>query len=550
MTGTLKHLTIYSLLQLLSAEVTRLPQQGVKCVEQDHGTPPAEWLKEHALTPSDLRDLTVTVFQNEHLPKSTGPSLNISWSVSTDGSLQFLKATIININGKQFRCNYLHPFNECSSQDQWWFHFTDYIAKPESEYLVSALNIPPPNIKGEEPKKHRRIKTPSCNDERMKHHRYCVERGSTWEPDIHAIIRYGQIEMSFIPSRLSKTYSIASLNCKDCLENVPYCCLLIDEYDISVENDSRISTRITASEDCKSMLIEIIPYFDGCKSDCRRLYEKVDCSQIEETTPMPVKISDIETTPKPDIGNIYITVIIISIGLFAVLVSGIYIWYRHSRSGRSFDSSTATVTVLIVYPPENHIFQKAVVSFAEFLQLHCKCRVSIDAWQGQKIAELGLVPWLAKQKETVDKIVVICTNTVSSHWPSSNPDLSNHAVPASVDDLFTLTLNMLISGMKHTDLRQYLIVCFDNDFSKKHLPAVLKPCQLYRLMKDLESFCANLHGTSPKRTCCQMGPGRSPYTKEMTTKLKDAIYEFQKWEASQINFKSQRIPLIKITTDF
>uniref|UniRef100_W5N9Y1 Interleukin 17 receptor B n=1 Tax=Lepisosteus oculatus TaxID=7918 RepID=W5N9Y1_LEPOC len=443
--------------------------------------PPAEWLKEHALTPSDLRDLTVTVFQNEHLPKSTGPSLNISWSVSTDGSLQFLKATIININGKQFRCNYLHPFNECSSQatGQWWFHFTDYIAKPESEYLVSALNIPPPNIKGEEPKKHRRIKTPSCNDERMKHHRYCVERGSTWEPDIHAIIRYGQIEMSFIPSRLSKTYSIASLNCKVNAYN-----LVQVQY---VENDSRISTRITASEDCKSMLIEIIPYFDGCKSDCRRLKGVVLISH-EETTPMPPE----KQVPNKEKRNIYITVIIISIGLFAVPVSGIYIWYRHSRSGRSFDSSTATVTVLIVYPPENHIFQKAVVSFAEFLQLHCKCRVSIDAWQGQKIAELGLVPWLAKQKETVDKIVVICTNTVSSHWPSSNPDLSNHAVPASVDDLFTLTLNMLISGMKHTDLRQYLIVCFDNDFSKKHLPAVLKPCQLYRLMKDLESFCANL----------------------------------------------------------
>lgn len=69
---------------------------------------------------------------------------------------------------------------------------------------------------------------------------------------------------------------------------------------------------------------------------------------------------------------------------------------------------TSPVPVLMVYPAENLAFQRAVVALAEFLQWHGCCSVTVDMWQQGKIAELGLMRWLAEQTMAADRVLIVC----------------------------------------------------------------------------------------------------------------------------------------------
>lgn len=65
------------------------------------------------------------------------------------------------------------------------------------------------------------------------------------------------------------------------------------------------------------------------------------------------------------------------------------------------------VPVLVVYPAVNSSFQRAVVAFAEFLQWHGGCRVAIDIWQQEKIAQQGPMRWLAEQAKSADQVLIV-----------------------------------------------------------------------------------------------------------------------------------------------
>lgn len=65
------------------------------------------------------------------------------------------------------------------------------------------------------------------------------------------------------------------------------------------------------------------------------------------------------------------------------------------------------VPVLVVYPAKNSVFQQAVVALAEFLQQHGRCRVAIDMWQQEKIAELGPMRWLAREAEAAQYVLIV-----------------------------------------------------------------------------------------------------------------------------------------------
>lgn len=74
---------------------------------------------------------------------------------------------------------------------------------------------------------------------------------------------------------------------------------------------------------------------------------------------------------------------------------------------RLFPPPTVPVPVLIVYPAENSAFQLAIVELAEFLQCHGGCKVAIDMWQQEKIAEQGPMRWLAEQVTAADCVLIV-----------------------------------------------------------------------------------------------------------------------------------------------
>ncbi|KAG7520521.1 hypothetical protein JOB18_031183 [Solea senegalensis] len=196
-------------------------------------------------------------------------------------------------------------------------------------------------------------------------------------------------------------------------------------------------------------------------------------------------------------------------------------------------SPMVPVDVLVVYPAENSAFQQVVVALAEFLQWHGGCRVAIDMWQQQKIAELGPMRWLAQQAKDADQILIICPQ--ASSQPSCSP--SNHnfpesPIPAAAHDLFPLILNMVASHAKNTsDLAKFWLVQFDKQQNRmpSTMPLELRACKSFCLMKDLNKLCKSLHSQSQKSKLSQV-----TVSEKSTSKLRDAVEKhFQKCGATE-----------------
>uniref|UniRef100_A0A3Q3AFN2 SEFIR domain-containing protein n=1 Tax=Kryptolebias marmoratus TaxID=37003 RepID=A0A3Q3AFN2_KRYMA len=184
-------------------------------------------------------------------------------------------------------------------------------------------------------------------------------------------------------------------------------------------------------------------------------------------------------------------------------------------------SPVVPVSVLVVYPAENSVFQHAVVALAEFLQLHGSCRVAIDLWQQGKIAELGPLRWLAEQVKAADRILIVSPQGDTS---IPNHSLPEHSIPATAHDLYPLILNMVASHAKSASEMTKFWVMHLNKKPCVFLPE-LKACKSFCLMKDLNKFCKSLHSPGKvvkKISSLLLKPGVS-YSKNSTTKLREAI---------------------------
>ncbi|MGH0140670.1 UNVERIFIED_CONTAM: hypothetical protein FKN15_037778 [Acipenser sinensis] len=232
--------------------------------------------------------------------------------------------------------------------------------------------------------------------------------------------------------------------------------------------------------------------------------------------------------------------------VFAILVVvTIYAMWKSGKSRRCLTDSASNncsgspATVLIIYSLESRIFQKAVVAFAEFLHLHCRCKVIIDIWQTQKIAEMGQVQWLATQKETADKIVVICSNSANSKWNStSNPIAEDYTVSSALEDMYSLTLNMFSSDLKcPAALNKYMVVYFDEISTGKNIPPAFNFCKSYSLMKEIGKICKSMHGAPDHKFIQDTDTllcSKFPCNKESTQQLRNAILELKEWEKSML----------------
>lgn len=76
----------------------------------------------------------------------------------------------------------------------------------------------------------------------------------------------------------------------------------------------------------------------------------------------------------------------------------------------SFSKRTAELiptTVLIVYPAVDSVFQRAVLTLADFLQSSGVCSVAIDEWQRGCLAKLGTLRWLHTVSESSDRVLIV-----------------------------------------------------------------------------------------------------------------------------------------------
>uniref|UniRef100_A0AAX7V3J2 SEFIR domain-containing protein n=1 Tax=Astatotilapia calliptera TaxID=8154 RepID=A0AAX7V3J2_ASTCA len=169
---------------------------------------------------------------------------------------------------------------------------------------------------------------------------------------------------------------------------------------------------------------------------------------------------------------------------------------RTVKAGQLLDYQNIPVVpphVLLVYPAVNSAFQRAVVALAEFLQLHGGCKVAIDIWQQEKIAQKGPMRWLAEEAKSANQVLIVSPQP--SHCPP-DPSMSESSIPAAAHDLYPLILNMVASNAKNpSELSKFWVVQLgeQKDKSSCMLPLELRVCKTFCLMKDLKKLYKGLH---------------------------------------------------------
>ncbi|XP_071371185.1 interleukin-17 receptor B [Centroberyx affinis] len=253
--------------------------------------------------------------------------------------------------------------------------------------------------------------------------------------------------------------------------------------------------------------------------------------------------------PKPKVteapGNLFTMIAVPIFGVLTGLILLISCFIIYKRCGANFSllgftrlptSPMVPVSVLLVYPAEDPLFQRAVVALAEFLQWHGGCSVAVDMWQQGKIAELGPMRWLAEQAKAADRVIVICPQP--SHCPPSH-GLSGHSIPAAARDLYPLILNMVGSHAKSPgELAKFWAVRLGErqDKGPGSLAVELRACRSFCLMKDLNKLCRNLHTQrqDSKATSGLKFRAGIAYSETNTVKLRDAVGQLARREGEPL----------------
>ncbi|KAL3974224.1 glycine receptor alpha-2 [Sarotherodon galilaeus] len=263
-----------------------------------------------------------------------------------------------------------------------------------------------------------------------------------------------------------------------------------------------------------------------------------------------VKVTTGLTTPAPRVKH---AAIIFTGGVVSLIIlSSFCIIYknRNVKAGKLLDYQNIPVVpphVLLVYPAVNSAFQRAVVALAEFLQLHGGCKVAIDIWQQEKIAQKGPMRWLAEEAKSANQVLIVSPQP--SHCPP-DPSMSESSIPAAAHDLYPLILNMVASNAKNpSELSKFWVVQLgeQKDKSSCMLPLELRVCKTFCLMKDLKKLCKGLH------TCkqidkkiinliCKRGVS---YSENSTLTLRESVETLR---GHQVNISKEVQPLNSVIT--
>uniref|UniRef100_A0AAY5KQD3 SEFIR domain-containing protein n=1 Tax=Esox lucius TaxID=8010 RepID=A0AAY5KQD3_ESOLU len=232
------------------------------------------------------------------------------------------------------------------------------------------------------------------------------------------------------------------------------------------------------------------------------------------------------------------------VGLVALVICALTLYkvYGIHTNHPFTDLTKEPMSVLIVYPAENLVFQRAVLAFAEFLQCHGGCKVTIDLWQLSRLAEQGLMRWLSEQVQFADRVIIISPQPKHYHI-----DPWEHAMPAASHDLFPLVLHMVASHARSpSELAKFWVVHLGKAPKKNGLPVELRSCRDFKLMQDLEKIVRHLHPVQDSKKLLLNLRSRLAYGERVTEKLRNAVQQLEAWRSSQVVESREPAPLVTI----
>ncbi|XP_062397669.1 interleukin-17 receptor B isoform X6 [Sardina pilchardus] len=453
---------------------------------------PDEAYDEYDSHPSILHDLRVAIISTDE-----GPMLNISWAVKVDASINTLIGLQLDVSAEEtFYCQYNPSFKSVSIRDAdvLWFSYTVQ-AEPDDHYVIVAHNSPEPPIGSETLiTRQASISTPGCDNIIMMSHPTCSRfKGTTRQPK---------------PSES----------------------IFLDSTDSAIVVSSSSQINVTCgSEGCDNIIMMSHP----------------TCRRFKGTTRQPSDVVTL-TEPPEESGASWIVSLVMLAMLLAFAI-GVGLYVAHSGSLSKVTPEVVPVSVLMVYPAVDGVFQRAVLALADFLQSGGACSVAIDVWQRGRLAELGTLRWLHTVAESANRVLVVlpghATHLDESMGKLLTPSQVEHTVPASAYELYPLALKMLSQS-------KLWVVRLGKTAARSSVPVELRGCRSFALLEDLQKL---LHGLCAGRTPVGApwlrswwGGGRRWQDSDTALdKLKEVVQQLEQWAQSK-SCKGEALQIVTV----
>ncbi|XP_062397668.1 interleukin-17 receptor B isoform X5 [Sardina pilchardus] len=481
---------------------------------------PDEAYDEYDSHPSILHDLRVAIISTDE-----GPMLNISWAVKVDASINTLIGLQLDVSAEEtFYCQYNPSFKSVSIRDAdvLWFSYTVQ-AEPDDHYVIVAHNSPEPPIGSETLiTRQASISTPGCDNIIMMSHPTCSRfKGTTRQPKPSESIFLDSTDSAIVVSSSSQI----NVTCGSEVPPGAY-----DEYESHPSILHNLRVALISTDEGPMLNISWAVKVDGC--DNIIMMSHPTCRRFKE--------------PPEESGASWIVSLVMLAMLLAFAI-GVGLYVAHSGSLSKVTPEVVPVSVLMVYPAVDGVFQRAVLALADFLQSGGACSVAIDVWQRGRLAELGTLRWLHTVAESANRVLVVlpghATHLDESMGKLLTPSQVEHTVPASAYELYPLALKMLSQS-------KLWVVRLGKTAARSSVPVELRGCRSFALLEDLQKL---LHGLCAGRTPVGApwlrswwGGGRRWQDSDTALdKLKEVVQQLEQWAQSK-SCKGEALQIVTV----
>ncbi|XP_030063938.1 interleukin-17 receptor E isoform X2 [Microcaecilia unicolor] len=173
------------------------------------------------------------------------------------------------------------------------------------------------------------------------------------------------------------------------------------------------------------------------------------------------------------------------------------------------DSPLWRRTVLLIYSLDSEEYKFLICAFADFLRSVLGCEVILDLWDGGKVAQIGIVPWIYSKRELVKtekgKVLIMWTRGSRRMYDLWKRRDVHSNLWRDSHDLFSAAMACLHSDLKEEvqkgRLGDYTLVYFEGLCEKQDIPGPLRGIRRYRLFEDLHGLVNELRSTAQPLSC-------------------------------------------------
>ncbi|KAM8909363.1 interleukin-17 receptor A-like isoform 2-T2 [Spinachia spinachia] len=183
--------------------------QAGNCMDKD-------WPRINDYTPSSPEGLQVSIDTRQDEMGHLHPVLVVNWNIRDDGSVRYLTASELHVLVMSTNLNLCvrYSFEEKLSMrsptGEKWSLSANMLVDPGQTYQVSVFNIPKTKVGYSPYDVSTNVTTLACPDSKMQMTKFCIERGSLWQPNISltAVSEKSAVAVNFTPDTLCEEYIV------------------------------------------------------------------------------------------------------------------------------------------------------------------------------------------------------------------------------------------------------------------------------------------------------------------------------------------------------